>query len=509
VTLARRTGERWTDALLHRIRGDILLKADSEHPVRAEDAYRAAISIARDWGARSFGLQAALSLAKLFHSTGRPVEAHDALAPALEGFSPTPELPEIAEAQALLAELGESEEVKAEVTQRRRLTRLNVVYGNARFAARGYGAPETTAAFARARGLADGEGDARERMAAEYGVWAGSYVRGELPSMTAHAEAFLNDVRATPDSPEGGIALRIRGVTHQFAGEYMEARDSLEHALALFQPGRDDALAFDFGLDAGVTGHLCLAIALWPVGEITHADSLFESAQARMASIAHVGTLAFGKQHSVLFQLMRRDRARAAQSVCELTRLAREHDLAMYRAFAVFFEGWIASAQPSGLQDMRRGADLLREQKVLQFDGLLKIALAEAEAAAGNPDRAVAIVDEALATVEATGYCAFEAELNRVRGELLLRREIADIAAAEKAVQNAVAIARRQKTRSFELRGALSLAKLYQSTGRLVDARAVLAPALDGFSPTPEMPEITEAQALLMAIEAGAHVRHQ
>src|SRR5208282_536463 len=102
------------------------------------------------------------------------------LAPALEGFSPTPEMPGIAEAQALFATLAETEAVTTEATKRRRLSQLNVAYGNALFAARGYGAPETTAAFSRARDSAEGERHARARLAADYGVWAGSYVRGEL-----------------------------------------------------------------------------------------------------------------------------------------------------------------------------------------------------------------------------------------------------------------------------------------------------------------------------------------
>jgi tetratricopeptide (TPR) repeat protein len=325
--------------------------------------------------------------------------------------------------------------------------------------------------------------------------------------MRAHADAFLNDVRTRLDSPEAGIALRICGVTHQFAGEYTEARKNLERALALFQPGRDDDLAIDFGLDAGVTGQLCLAIASWPLGEIAYAASLFESAQARMATISLAGALAFGRQHSALFQLMRRDRAHAAQSASELGRLAREYDLAMFQAFAVFLEGWTAPDQPSGLQDMRRGADLLREQKVLQFDGLLKTALAEAEAGAGDPDRAVAIVKEALATVETTGYRAFEAELHRVRGEILLKRDPANPATAEEALQTAIAVAKRQATRSFGLRASLSLAKLYRSAARAADAHAVLAAALEGFSPTPEMPEIAEAQALLSAPAATDDVK--
>ena len=114
------------------------------------------------------------------------------------------------------------------------------------------GALETMAAFAKARELARGEKDAPERLAANYGLWVGSFTRGELAAMRAHAAAFLGDVEARPDSPEAGVAHRVLGATHWFAGEYVEARDHLERALVLFQPGRDDDLAFRFGQDVGV-----------------------------------------------------------------------------------------------------------------------------------------------------------------------------------------------------------------------------------------------------------------
>jgi hypothetical protein len=78
-------------------------------------------------------------------------------------------------------------------------------------------------------------------------------------------------------------------------------------------------------------------------------------------------------------------------------------------------------------------------------------------------------------------------------------------ATVEEAYRTAIAIAKEQSARSYELLASLALAKLYRSTDRPADAHAVLAPALEGFSPTPEMPEIAEAQALLLAIEAGAH----
>ena len=139
---------------------------------------------------------------------------------------------------------------------------------------------------------------------------------------------------------------------------------------------------------------------------------------------------------------MRGDHARAAPNAFELARLGREHDLPMWGAFGVFLEGLATAATGAlggGLDDMRRGVELLREQNVLLFDGLLKIALAEAEARAGDPDRADAILDEALATCDRTGNRAFEAELDRAHGEMLLKRDPANAAPAEKAFLTAIA----------------------------------------------------------------------
>ncbi len=254
-----------------------------------------------------------------------------------------------------------------------------------------------------------------------------------------------------------------------------EARDHLERALALFQPGRDDDLAFRFGHDAGVGAMFNLAVASWPLGEVDRAISLIERMQTRIADLTHVGTLAVGRMYATLFELMRGDRTRAAPNASELSRLAGEHDLPMWGAAAQFLQGWATAASGAtggGLEGMRRGAELLREQNVLAYDGLLKIALAEAEARAGDPDRAIAILDEALATCDRLGHRTFEAELHRARGEILLKRGPFNSAPAEEALLHAIAIAKQQATRSFELRAALSLAKLYQSTDRPADAHA-------------------------------------
>ena len=507
LATCERIGHRAFEAELHRVRGEMLLKRDPVNPAPAEEAFQTAIAVAQAQQARSFELHAALALAKLYQSTGRLAEGHAVLAPALESFSPTPEMPEIAEAESLLEALAETDEVKAEAARRRRRTQLHVAHGNALIAARGHGAPETTEAFARARESAVGDKDAPERLAADYGLWVGSLVRGELSPMRVHTKTFLGDVEAIPDSPEAGVAHRTAGLTSWFAGEYLEARNYLECALALFQPGRDDDLTFRFGQDQGVAAMLFLGFTLWPLGDIGRAVSLVGDAEARMAGLAHIGTRAYGTMHAALFAVMRGDISRAAPNAAELSRLTREHDLPLWRAYGVFLEGFGRTQNgkaDAGLELMRRGVQLLRAQNILWLDGLVKITLAEAEARAGDVERALAILDEALATSERIGHRTFDAELNRVRGKMLLKRNAIDPGPVEEAFQTAIAVAKRQGARSFELRAALMLAKLYQSTVRPVEAHAVLAPALEDFAPTAEMPEIAEAEALLAALDNGA-----
>ena len=155
--------------------------------------------------------------------------------------------------------------------------------------------------------MAAGDKDAPGRLAAHYGLWVGSFTRGDLPSMRAHSADFLNNVEARPDSPEAGVAHRVAGATCWFAGEYREARNHLERALALFQPGRDDDLAFRFGIDAGVATMAYLAIASWPLGEVDRAILHVERMMARIASLTNSNTRALGTMLSALFAMMRGD----------------------------------------------------------------------------------------------------------------------------------------------------------------------------------------------------------
>jgi hypothetical protein len=152
--------------------------------------------------------------------------------------------------------------VKSAAVSRQRRLKLQTAYGNALIAARGYQAADTTAAFVRARELAAGVEDLSERFSVYYGQWAGSFVRADLMPMREIAQIMLHDCRNWSNSPEAGIAHRLSGATHWFAGNFGEARADLERALAIFDPERDRELAFRFGQDVVVTAWASRAVWL-------------------------------------------------------------------------------------------------------------------------------------------------------------------------------------------------------------------------------------------------------
>jgi predicted ATPase len=179
--------------------------------------------------------------------------------------------------------------------------------------------------------------------------------------------------------------------------------------------------------------------------------------------------------------------------------LAREHDMPLYSAYGEFLKPWARwhlGDREGGLAAMRRGIAACHDMGNVLYTTLFETALAETEADAGEIEAALASIDHAVALTGRTGQRWNEADTHRARGRILLKRDPANTVPAEEAFLTAIAVAQQQKARSFELRAALSLAKLYQSTGRAADAHAVLAPALKGFSATPEFPEIEQARAV-------------
>ena len=239
-----------------------------------------------------------------------------------------------------------------------------------------------------------------------------------------------------------------------------------------------------------------LAIVLWPLGEVDRARELADATAKRIAELGHLATSTYGMMHTVMFEIIGRNVDRAAPLAKALSSVAREHGIALWIDFGAFLEAWVElrSGLPEiGLLTMRRAAALLQHDGVGAFHPLVKTALAEGEARTGGTEAALATIEQALEEFSRTGQRWFDAETHRIRGDILVKRDPSNPAPAEDAFLTAIAIAHAQNSRSFELRAALSLAKLYRAIGRDADAHAALGPALKDFVPTREFPEIGEA----------------
>jgi len=182
-----------------------------------------------------------------------------------------------------------------------------------------------------------------------------------------------------------------------------------------------------------------------------------------------------------------------------LANIVSEYGLpAHWAGIALFLQGWAKGsngAEASRPAEMRRGLAIYREQGRIWL--LPETVPAEAEASSGETDAGLRRLDDALTGLPRTEERLYEAEMHRIRAGILLKRDPANTASAEQSLQAAIAVAQSQKARSFELRAALSLAKLYHAANRDPDAHAVLAPAVEGFPPAQQFPELAEAQALL------------
>src|SRR5262249_48014379 len=212
-------------------------------------------------------------------------------------------------------------------------------------------------------------------------------------------------------------------------------------------------------------------------------------------------TLAYAHFCTAFFE--RGDPIRSKRHAEATMALARKHEMNFSRLVASLAHGWAIAAADrteTGWDEVRRGVAGCREQGITIFVTSFEVQLAATKARAGHLDAALAMLDGVLAEAEQTKARAFVADGHRIRGEILLKRDPAHTQPAEEAFLAAIAMAQQQKARSFELRSALALAKLYQSGGRPAKAQAVLAPALEGFSPTPEFSEIGEAQGLLATL---------
>src|SRR5215467_12354114 len=324
------------------------------------------------------------------------------------------------------------------------------------------------------------------------------------------SELFLREATALPDCPEALIAHRVSGATSFYFGDFAGAHGHFQKTIELYDPARHADFANRFGQDPRASAEIIDAVTLWVLGRVDDSLRLADRALADAKSAAHGPTMAYVLAFAAQLGFLRYSPEVVSAYSQALADIVSRYDLpAFWAGYAVFFQGWARwsdRAEASRLAEMRCGLAINQELRNWVLPSF-EAALAEAEASAGETDAGLRRLDDALAELERTEQRWYEAEMHRIRAGILLKRDLANTAAAEQSLQAAISVAQSQKARSFELRAALSLAKLYRTTNHDADAHAVLAPAVEGFPPTQQFPELTEAQTLLEALSESDAVR--
>ena len=314
------------------------------------------------------------------------------------------------------------------------------------------------------------------------------------------AEAIMSAANRRPESPVAAVLAHwTSGVTCWFGGDYLNARVHLEQALAVYGAEPNPATFKASTLDLPSVIKRFLALVLWPLGKIERSRRLAEeavSAPGEKRALAQVNALV----HRAVFDGVCGVHTHTLPQTETILSLAREHTMPLYVAAGTHLNGlakWHAGDRMGGLAEMRRGWALLHENDCYLCEPFWGMQVALANAEAGQLETGLDILGKLIGWVERTGQHWLDAELHRVRAELLLRSDPPNVSTAEDAFSRALQIARSQQTKTFELRGALGLARLYIRDDRVAAVSEVLTPVLVDFDTGRDLLEIEEAQKLL------------
>jgi predicted ATPase len=289
-----------------------------------------------------------------------------------------------------------------------------------------------------------------------------------------------------------------------FLGEYVTAWTHLEQVITLVDPAVEWALALRQGVAPGVRGLAFAAHTLWCLGYASQAMHQAQGALALAQRLAHPHSLALAQFWATLLHLRRREVPLVQAQANALLTLATAQGFSLWIGHGTYWQGWALAMQDqgeAGMAQMHQGmAAVLATGQMLARPYCL-VSLAEAVGHAGQTVEGLNLLAEAVVTLEACEQGDLLAEACRLQGELLLRQAVSDAAQAETCFQQALDIARRQQAKSWELRAAMSLSRLWQQQGKCAEARELLAPIYGWFTEGFDTADLQEAKVLLDELE--------
>ena len=384
---------------------------------------------------------------------------------------------------------------------------LHVALLNTLMHVKGYGAPETKAAVAQVRALIEqaerlGEppDDPSLLLSALFGQWIVNFINFNGDVAQALAARFLalgeKDGTAVPRM----IGHRTMASTLALIGDLVEARAHYDEALALYRPAEHRRLMTRFGQDLRVTCLAFRSMALWLLGYPEAALKDADCALMEARQIEHAATLMFTLNFPILVNTYCGNYDAANEHLKELVALAEEKGATFRKAEGVLRRGYILTLTgkaTKAVEIVTSGIDLWRSAGSTIFTPEQEFMLAIAHANSGQFDDAWRCIGEAMTAMQATKERWCEAEAHRVAGEIALKSPQRDVAKAQAYFEHALTIARAQQAKSWELRAAMSLARLLSDQGKRQAARDLLAPIYDWFTEGFDTSDLRNAKALL------------
>jgi predicted ATPase len=365
-------------------------------------------------------------------------------------------------------------------------------------AVKGIAAAETGRAYARARKLWEQLGSPSEFLHIPYGQSLHHVFRGELDLAQRLDEDLLRLSGQRHDSAGLVLGHYASGRTLMFTGRFALSRSHLEKALALYDPIPHHALVHQAGFHPHVLSQAYLGIVLSCLGYSDQAFAHSSAAIAEAQRLVHPPSLAASTALGAVLLSFVGDTVALDERADQLIAIAAEHGFPYWRALGIIFRGWAEIKNgdvAKGISLLRSGSSAYRATGAETMMPYFLALLAGACEIAGQVEEVSTLLDDALQNVERTGERQFAAELNRHKGELLLRQ--GDSEAAEELYYKALSIAEEQGAKLWELRAAASLARLRRDQGRRAEARDLLAPLCGWFTEGFDTPDLKQAKALL------------
>jgi predicted ATPase len=350
-----------------------------------------------------------------------------------------------------------------------------------------------------------GEGARAQRFSALVGLWRYYITCGRFQKAQELAKQCLSLAQSVQDPALLQEAHTMLGSILLYMGELVSAREHLEQGVALYDPERLRSLTFSRATNLVILCLSRLSWALWILGYPERALTRVQEALTLALQSSHMYSIAFARYYVSLIHQCRRE-ARATQEQAEVVlALSREHNFVLWSAEGLFMHGWALAQQThvdAGIEEMHQSLASLEAMGVEVGHSSLLVMLAESYWTARQTAAGWRMLAEARAIMDKNAEGYYAAELSRLTGEFLIQESQGQqVVDAEQLFQQALTLARRQGAKSFELRAAMSLSRLWQGLGKRVAGCHLLTEIYSWFTEGYDTPDLQEAKVLLEALQ--------